>query len=655
MVFKFTSLNRNTYAHEQPIAYHFLSFSQWMLTTILAVVLSSFFLQTAYAQCGFNTFPPNSTTVTVDLTVDANGVATLDQNALIGIINPTGTGCGIYFYDFPAQATPLGNSLQISCNGSTPYGAGTYYVVSDDDGVPGGNESSAVELIVTLTDNQAPTIDCPDDIVVANLTDNCFAIVTPPAPTIVENCLHTLTYTLTGVTTGSGTGPLVNQTFNVGITTVTYSVIDDSGNGPDICSFTVEVDDTQAPQLNPPLDVTVSADGFCVFPLNPSLTEGTLNFLFSGQYADNCPGPETLEYSVDGGTNWILLGNISNIGLGTNSILLRVTDTTGNSTIASYDVVVEDNTHPSIVCPSDVTVSNDMNVCTKDSVMNIGISFTDNCGGIASVSYSLSGATSLPSTNGNDAGLETFNVGTTTVSYVVTDDAGNSQFCDVDVTVNDTMPPTIMAPADQLLSFNSTCNDGIVPDYTALATVTDNCDAPVSQVPAPGTLLSTLSGVTPVATDTFQVILTANDGSNTASDTFKVTISPGVPNEITTTIPGASLPPVTSNCGALVVDAPTAIGYTLGCMEETVYGVPTIGTLVPASNPPQYTMPVNAVPYNVTWNYSGSTGSTSQSQNFTINDDFTLPVLTVRSDITVTLDDSGNATVLPGDVYKCNR
>src|SRR5690606_12536345 len=63
-----------------------------------------------------------------------------------------------------------------------------------------------------------------------------------------DNCsVATLEYELTGVTTGSGTS-LDGVEFNLGVTTVTWTATDGSSN-IGVCSFTVTVEDNEAPEI----------------------------------------------------------------------------------------------------------------------------------------------------------------------------------------------------------------------------------------------------------------------------------------------------------------------------------------------------------------------------------------------------------------------
>ncbi|MBL6448257.1 hypothetical protein JMN32_18225, partial [Fulvivirga sp. 29W222] len=105
---------------------------------------------------------------------------------------------------------------------------------------------------------------------------------------------------------------------------------------------------------------------------------------------------------------------------------------------------------------------------------------------------------------------------TFTVTYTTAGTCPQSKKQTVTI-VNDT--PVIFCPGDQNVSFNSSCQYPL-PDYTGLATATDNCSTPtVTQSPAAGTIITSAQTIT----------LTANDGNgNTAQCTFNV-----IPADIT--------------------------------------------------------------------------------------------------------------------------
>jgi hypothetical protein len=82
--------------------------------------------------------------------------------------------------------------------------------------------------------------------------------------TATDNCsVASIQYVLTGATTGTGTGlfqSLSGVVFNLGTTTVTWTVTDGSGN-TDVCSFDVIVEDNQDPVITCTVtDQTVDAD-----------------------------------------------------------------------------------------------------------------------------------------------------------------------------------------------------------------------------------------------------------------------------------------------------------------------------------------------------------------------------------------------------------
>ena len=96
-----------------------------------------------------------------------------------------------------------------------------------------------------------PTITCPGNVSVNNDAGNCSAVVAIAAPTTADNCAVTLqTWSMAGATglssPGTGINDVSGQTFNVGVTTVTYYIEDAAGNSAQ-CNFTVTVVDNEDP------------------------------------------------------------------------------------------------------------------------------------------------------------------------------------------------------------------------------------------------------------------------------------------------------------------------------------------------------------------------------------------------------------------------
>jgi gliding motility-associated-like protein len=119
------------------------------------------------------------------------------------------------------------------------------YTVADASG-----NTTNCSFTVTVVDNEAPTISCPSVVSVNNDLGVCGAVVNAIAPiSSGDNCsVASVTYALTGATTGSGSNDASGETFNLGVTTVTYTVTDAQGLASS-CSFNVSVQDSEAPNI----------------------------------------------------------------------------------------------------------------------------------------------------------------------------------------------------------------------------------------------------------------------------------------------------------------------------------------------------------------------------------------------------------------------
>lgn len=107
-----------------------------------------------------------------------------------------------------------------------------------------------------------------------------------------------------------------------------------------------------------------------------------------------------------------------------------------------------------------------------------------------------------------------FQLGTTTLTCVATDQLGHSASCSFTVTVLDIEPPAIICP-DPICQFVPPAQAGAIITYPPPA-VTDNCGASVTCVPAPGSFF-------PLGQTT--VVCTATDGAgNLASCAFIVEV-----------------------------------------------------------------------------------------------------------------------------------
>ncbi|WP_123912660.1 immunoglobulin-like domain-containing protein [Hanstruepera neustonica] len=195
---------------------------------------------------------------------------------------------------------------------------------------------------------------------------------------------------------------------------------------------------------------------------------------------------------------------------GTTTITYYIEDASGNSSSCSFDVTVNDYTDPIIVCKDDIVTVNDPGACT--AVVNmyaIGVypSAFDSCSGLFIVPTGIPPGGAFP-------------VGTTTVTWTVTDAAGNSTFCTQDVTVTDEEDPTINCPSDIVASTDpGLCNANVTIPF---AVPDDNCSV-VSISNDYNAGGADASGNYPIGTTT--VTYTATDSAGrTTTCSFDVTV-----------------------------------------------------------------------------------------------------------------------------------
>lgn len=356
-----------------------------------------------------------------------------------------------------------------NCSGVTvtrtagPASGGTFAVgattVTHQATDASGNTASC-SFVVTVVDNQNPTITCPANISVNNTPNLCSGVATWTAPVGVDNC--------TGAVTIRTAGPASGSVFAAETTTtITYQVTDGSNNQAS-CSFTVTVEDSQAPTITCPSNIVVGNDvGFC----NAVVTYATPSF------SDNCPGVTILQTA----------GLPSNSQFGVNSspntVTFRATDAAGNQTSCSFTITVNDTQSPAITCPSDIVVNNAPGLCnaTVSWTPPVGV---DNCPGQNTVRT-------------GPAPGSVFNVlTTTTITYTSTDAVNNSNSCSFTVTVNDNEVPVVTCPANQNITFPN-CQYTL-PNYVGLglATFSDNCSPlVVTQTPPATTVITQATNV----------------------------------------------------------------------------------------------------------------------------------------------------------------
>ncbi len=405
-----------------------------------------------------------------------------------------------------------------------------------------GNQAFC-RVILNVLDGDAPVITCPEDITVS-ADANCSAVVNYTAPVGVDACLPANTV----LTAGLGTG----ATFPLGTTVETYTVTDTDGNSAS-CSFNINVIDDTPPSITCPGDINVL--------VGPELCSRIINFLLP-TVTDNCPGATIVQ------TGGLTSG--SSFPSGSNLVEFTATDAAGNTTVCSYNYIVEEFEDPEIVCPGDFNVPNDPGVC--GALVNYAVPVgTDNCPNVV---------TQLTSGIGSGG---FFPLGSTTETYTVTDGTGNTATCSFVITVTDSEDP-VLTCGDVIASAEAGICEAVVnfPDPTA----TDNCLLDnVTQTNGPPS-----GSVFPVGSTEVEFTAT-DDVGNESVCTFNIIVedneAPEItcPADFTFTIPG-------DGCSTTIAYADPVLSDNCPGTTFSVLSGPASGTFVTAG---VYTIELQAV------------------------------------------------------------
>ncbi|MEZ5104641.1 MAG: HYR domain-containing protein [Draconibacterium sp.] len=387
------------------------------------------------------------------------------------------------------------------------------YYITDPD-----NNEATCEFDVTILDVTPPeiTANCGD---VADDADpnSCWQVpATLQDPVFRDDCWDvdslTVRWEMTGATVGSGYGFVTDSSFHVGVTHVTYYVSDPDNNEAN-CSFDVTIHDVTLPEITANcFDVTDNAD--------PNSCWRTPVTLHDPQYEDNCWDTDslTVRWEMTGATVGSGSGFVtdSSFHVGVTHVTYYVSDPDGNEANCEFDVTIVDVTPPDIDISGcqNVTDTTDANNCAvippaiQDPVYN------DDCWDVDSLTlvWQMTGATT-----GNGSGSvkgETFNVGVTTVKYIVSDPDGNKDSCSFTVTIlpydmpafTTVCPPDVVADNDPTVcgadliipvpSVDDPCNLGYV--VTNDRTGTDNASGyyPVDTTYVVWTITPTIGSAT---------------------------------------------------------------------------------------------------------------------------------------------------------------
>ncbi len=333
-----------------------------------------------------------------------------------------------------------------------------------------GNAAEHVSFTVTVQDTTAPVITVPDDI---------SEEATSPAGNVV-------TYDATAHDAVSGSlvascSRASGSTFPIGTTVVTCSAMDVAGNEADDVGFTVTVQDTTAPVITVPGDISAEATS----PAGRVVTyDATANDTVSGSLVVTCSPVSGSLFALD-----------------KTAVTCSASDVAGNLAEVSFTVTVTDTTAP-VFNPTTEAVTAEATGPNGATVNFATPTATDNVDQVVVVTCS-------------PASGSLFKLGTTEGGCVASDAAGNHAYVWFTVIVEDTTAPTILVPDD--ISAQATSPEGRVITYNVSANDAVSGSVVASCAPASGSTF-------PIGTT--DVSCKASDGAGHVSEAhFSVSIS----------------------------------------------------------------------------------------------------------------------------------
>ncbi|MBI2006400.1 MAG: HYR domain-containing protein, partial [Nitrosopumilales archaeon] len=282
---------------------------------------------------------------------------------------------------------------------------------------------------VTVIDTTSPTIDAPKDLVVeaSSLEENFVELGEPQIKDII------------GIESITNDAPAV---FPLGMTTVTWTVTDTSGNTATDAQI-ITIHDTTPPSLSIPENITIEAIG----PSGMSVSIGQAT--------------ATDVIKVDSITN-----NAPEIFyLGETTVIWTAIDSFGNIVTANQTISVIDTTVPSITPPADITIEAQNPTST---VVSLGIATAEDIVGVALIEVDA------PSV---------FSLGETIVTWVATDSSGNSATATQKISVIDTTPPVLTQPPSLQVEATSefetqvSLGNATASDHIQVASITNDAPA----------------------------------------------------------------------------------------------------------------------------------------------------------------------------------
>lgn len=533
-----------------------LPFSTMWSTSSLALPAS---LDGTTFEIGFRFTYDNATVSGAPLAIDNISITGTDIippvfNCVSSLDVPVGANCTAVAGDYSGTGFTLSDncadSMDItigqSISPSTPLAAGPggseiIFLQATD---PSGN-SSQCSFTLNVIDTTAPTPICPADTSVF-VDNNCDGLI-PDYTSFVMNSDNCSSMANITTTQSPVAGTIINGA--IVVTPIIMTSTDEYGNSA-TCTFDMRTLDTIPTLITCPADTSLTVDSGCEFTLG-DYTAGAI-------LMDNCEPLSNLTVTQSPAPGTVVSAH-QVITLTVNGGVPAIPQS------CDFNGWLIDTIAPAVICPTGNTqyVNNGCTTTLLDYTG--GAVATENCPTPVTVTQSPAVGTVISVTPAE------------TITLTVSDSAGNTNTCQFFLPVLDTIMPIIACPLDQDEPANASCQ-GVLGDYTSLATPSDNCSMPgnitVTQSPASGTVFSATQVVT----------LTAEDESgNTNTCSFNVDVVDQMDPVIF--CPSNQVVPASANCDYLLGDVASTGSGSDNCTPLgmlTYSQSPVDGTLLPA-------------------------------------------------------------------------
>ncbi|PHN04557.1 T9SS type A sorting domain-containing protein [Flavilitoribacter nigricans] len=313
-----------------------------------------------------------------------------------------------------------------------------------------GNSAMCVQT-VTILDDIAPELTCPDDI-----TIECGAS-TDPADNGMASCSDNC---------NDGTGPSFTDSVDDSdpcavVITRTWTCADACGN-TSTCDQIITITDTTPPAIDCPADITIQ----CGTPTDPGNTG-------MASCSDSCnegSGPTFTDIVDDSNPCAVVITRT-----------WSCTDACGNTSTCEQIITIVDTGSPQITCPPSLTIECGESTDPENTGM---ATCSDNCnvGGAATYSDSVD--------DSDPCAVVIIR------TWTCADACGNTNACSQIITIVDTTGPEMICPPDVDLecgastdpadtgtaSCSDSCNEGGAPTYTDTVTEVDACTTIISRI-----------------------------------------------------------------------------------------------------------------------------------------------------------------------------